>query len=241
MIHVVAIDNRLEGDGSFWESLFRGLQSADTRRPLMLVVGASQATCDAVGFSDDGIQARVVPPAEATRYEQAMRTRTQAIVSKLTDVGIHSTGFLGSDKNIFVVSEAGTLRANHLESIVQWCDVGVVPVVVSAGRNSLGEIVDVHPLLASSVVTRRLNETVRNKHKIMACNVLLALNITTCLAQNFINADRVALSSVVDMIPDDPLLRVLTPEYCASRTGLSHVSRLGRMEFVGLFCGPDRE
>jgi len=167
-IFIVCLDHRLEEDLLFWQTFTRVMDPGHSRPSTFLVLGSSDRcarTVEAAGGSSARKEGVLVLESQVQRdaFERATRDDGRRIVQLLSDTGVSSVGFAGFDRRILFCDELDQLSASRVGSMTAWCRSGVVPVLMSSGRNSRGEILDIHPVASCISIARQLNSNDSNQ------------------------------------------------------------------------------
>ncbi len=221
MIELICIDRDVQGDLMFWDQLARGLASRSISDiQISFLLGSAENTereLETVGHDVKRVDGALhISEKVSSGYEISMREENRRAVARLTDEGVVTTGFLGSDRGLLKQIN-GAWIASKVFNKGLWESDQVILIVSSVGRSEQGMPVDISPLNAARIVSSVLSDECQITH--------LSQHVTPHMKEA-LSEDRPASGAELkseNAVPEWFDLGDLSKKYA-----VSHVSWIGR-------------
>ncbi len=221
MIELICIDYDVQGDLMFWDQLARGLASRSISDiQICLFLGSAENTereLETVGQDVKRVDGALhISEKVSSGYEISMRAGNRRAVARLTDEGVVTAGFLGSDRGLLKQIN-GAWIASKLFKKGLWESDQVVLIVSSVGRSEQGMPVDLSPLNAARIVSSVLSDD---------CQIIHLSQHITPNMKEAISDDRPA--SGAELKSENALPEWFDFGDLSKKYAISHVSWIGR-------------
>ena len=223
MKELICIDHDVQGDLMFWDHLARGLASRSISDvQICLFLGSAEGTereLETVGHDVKRVDGALhISDEVGSFYEISMREENRRAVARLTDEGVISAGFLGSDRGLLKQIN-GAWIASKLFKKGLWESNQVVLIVSSVGRSEQGLPLDISPLNAARIVSSVLSDD---------CQIIHLSQHVTPHMKKAVSATEFA--SLVELKRDNAIPGWYDFGDLSKKYAVSHVSWIGRQD-----------
>lgn len=204
VLKIVCIHRELESDLELWNSLKRALSSAEGR--YLLIVGSNERAARVSGCGEavlkrPGMELIFSSERHRILFEAEIRTAGKKIIQNFTDAGIASVGVVGSDRGILKRDSSGNLRLSGIGSLIALTRSGVVSVLLTAGIDVAGKVIDINPFHVAVIIDKLLYE---NRGKTKGQIVLLISKPTDSLMEKMVAGTEIEMHEVLDLLDGLP-------------------------------------
>ena len=221
MKELICIDNDVQGDLMFWDQIARGLASRSISDvQICLLLGSAENTereLETVGHDVKRVGGALnISENAGSTYEISMREENRRAVARLTDEGVVTAGFLGSDRGLLKQMN-GAWIASKLFKKGLWEADQVVLVVSSVGRSEQGHPLDISPFNAARIVSSVLSDD---------CEIIHLSQHVTPLMKEALTEDKPA--SPAELKSENALPEWFDFGDLSKKYAVSHVTWIGR-------------
>lgn len=219
-VDLICVDWTALDDLLFWNQF---AQAQGEGRRGILLLGTGERAERTAGPRTSGTLD--IPADRADAFEQAAREEIKNAVSLLTDMGVATVGFLGSDRN-FLKNVERRVEIGDWTIPLQSARQNVLPLIMTVARDESGNWVDSTPFSVAVKACEKLDLDVRI--------VVMAQRLTGAFKQASEHAEPVSLPTLVE----EGCIAARVYDSTPSGWYLQHVSKWGKRPPVPVVPGP---